>query len=75
MYKAVISGDVIPSTSLLVKDRELLEQSLKALLEDLKNKFDVFGQIIKGDYLEVVVPEAQNALRNWDKITFTELTQ
>jgi len=63
MYKSVISGDIISSTSLLVKDRELLEQSLTALLEELKNKFDVFGRVIKGDYLEVVVPKPQNALR------------
>ncbi len=63
MYKAVISGDIISSTSLLVKDRVLLEQRLTALLEELNDKFDVFGRVIKGDYLEFVIPKPQNALR------------
>lgn len=63
MQKAVISGDIISSTSLLVKDRALLETSLKKLLKEIKTKFDVFGRVIKGDYLEFVVPEPQNALR------------
>jgi len=63
MHKAVISGDIIASTSLSVKDRVLLENSLKKLLKEIKNKFDVFGRVIKGDYLEFVIPEPQNALR------------
>ncbi len=48
---------------MLVKDRELLGQRLKALLEELKNTFDVFGRVIKGDYLELVIPKPQHALR------------
>jgi len=63
MQKAVISGDIISSTSLSVKDKTLLENSLKKLLKEIKNKFGVFGRVIKGDYLEFVIPEPQNALR------------
>ena len=63
MQKAVISGDIISSTSLIIEDREVLEKNLKKLLEELKKTFNVFGRLIKGDYLELVIPEPQNALR------------
>ncbi len=63
MKKAVISGDIISSTSLQIEDRAIVERSLKLLLEDLKDNFNVYGRLIKGDYIECVVPEAQNALR------------
>ena len=63
MIKAVISGDIVSSTSLSDAGRVLIEDSLKELLEELKKGFNVYGRIIKGDYLECVVPEPQNALR------------
>ena len=63
MQKAVISGDVISSTSLHIEDRVNLENKLRSLLEELENKFDVYCRLIKGDYLECVVSETQDALR------------
>ena len=63
MITSVISGDIISSTSLNDSGRLLIEESLKELLIELKNSFDVYGRIIKGDYLECVIPEPQYALR------------
>ncbi|MDN3670642.1 fumarate hydratase [Echinicola jeungdonensis] len=61
--KAVISGDVISSTSLVEEDRVELEKRMAWLLGFLEDKFGVFGRIIKGDYLECVVGNPANALR------------
>jgi DNA-binding CsgD family transcriptional regulator len=63
MNYSVISGDVVSSTSLTNEDRKLVEESLKVLLQDLKKEFNVYGRIIKGDYLECVVPNAANGLQ------------
>ena len=63
MNRTVISGDIVSSTSLNDVGRILIEDSLRELLIELNNSFNVYGRIIKGDYLECVVPEAQNALR------------
>ncbi|OQX76648.1 MAG: fumarate hydratase [Bacteroidetes bacterium 4484_249] len=63
MIKAVISGDIISSTSLNDAGRALIEDSLKELLDNLKKVYNVYGRIIKGDYLECVVSEPQNALQ------------
>lgn len=63
MKYSVISGDIVSSTSLNNEDRKFVEDNLKTLLEELKQKFDVFGRIIKGDYLECVVPNASEGLR------------
>jgi hypothetical protein len=63
MIKAVISGDIVAYTSLSDHNRIELEETLKLLLEELKKDFNVYGRIIKGDYLECVVPEPENALR------------
>ncbi|HKJ43573.1 MAG TPA: SatD family protein [Sunxiuqinia sp.] len=61
--KAVISGDIIASTSLSNVGRELIEKELKNLLEALNQKFSTYGRIIRGDYLECVVPAPQDALQ------------
>jgi len=63
MKKAVISGDIIASTSLNDTGRAAIEVGLNELLKKLSIDFNVFGRIIKGDYLECVVPEPENALR------------
>lgn len=63
MKKAVISGDIVASTSLTDEGRTHIEEELKKLLGELEVKYKMFGRMIKGDYLECVVPEPENALR------------
>jgi hypothetical protein len=63
MKKAVISGDIVASTSLTDEGRTHIEDELKKLLEELYVKYRMFGRMIKGDYLECVVPEPEYALR------------
>ena len=63
MIKAVISGDIVASTSLSVDGRELVEDAIKELIEELKEKFDTYTRTIKGDYLECVIPDPSEALR------------
>ncbi len=63
MIKAVISGDIVASTSLSIDGRELVEDAIKELIEELKEKFDTYTRMIKGDYLECVIPNPTEALR------------
>ncbi len=63
MVAAVISGDIISSTSLHYEDRARLEEGIIDLFEALHTRFDVYGRMIKGDYLECVVREYQDSLR------------
>ncbi len=63
MKYSVISGDIVSSTSLATEDRILIEARLRQLLDPLARQFETFGRIIKGDYLEVVVPSAGMGLR------------
>lgn len=63
MKYSVVSGDIVSSTSLNSEDRKSVEDNLKILLIDLKQKFDVYGRILKGDYLECVVPNASEGLQ------------
>ncbi|MCT8341013.1 SatD family protein [Flavobacteriaceae bacterium TK19130] len=62
MY-SVISGDIVSSTSLSQKDREKLEDALSTVLKELEAEYSTFGRIIKGDYVECVVPDASQGLR------------
>ncbi len=61
MKKAVISGDIVASTSLTDEGRTHIEEKLKKLLEELHAKYKMFGRMIKGDYLECVVPEPEES--------------
>lgn len=63
MNYSVISGDIISSTGLQTQDRKFVEEKLNVLLEDLKQEFNVYGRLIKGDYLECVVPNAEEGLQ------------
>ena len=63
MTKAVISGDIVASTSLSVDGRELVEHAVKELIKELSDKFDTYTRTIKGDYLECVIPNPADALR------------
>ncbi|MCB0465403.1 MAG: fumarate hydratase, partial [Aequorivita sp.] len=53
----------VSSTSLNSDDRKFVEENLKILLNDLKQEFNVFGRIIKGDYIECVVPNPEEGLQ------------
>jgi hypothetical protein len=63
MNYSVISGDIVSSTSLNVEDNKFVAEYLRTLLSDLKREFNVYGRIIKGDYLECVVPNAAEGLQ------------
>ncbi len=63
MKYIVISGDVLSSTSLTTADRNVLKDSLQNLLDILSEKSNIYGRIIKGDYLECVVPNSSDGLR------------
>ncbi|HLT49834.1 MAG TPA: hypothetical protein VKZ90_05245 [Aequorivita sp.] len=63
MNYSVISGDIVSSTGLHTQDRKFVEENLNDLLHNLKQEFNVFGRIIKGDYLECVVPNAAEGLQ------------
>jgi len=63
MKYSVISGDIVSSTSLNNEDQKFVEEKIKGLLSDLKLEFNVYGRVIKGDYLECVVPNASQGLQ------------
>lgn len=63
MNYSVISGDIVSSTSLNNEDRKFVEENLQSLLAELKQEFNVYGRIIKGDYLECVVPNPSEGLQ------------
>lgn len=63
MKQTVISGDIVSSTSLNDAGKALLEASLRQLLVGLEADFGVFGRLVKGDYVECVVPDPKQALR------------
>ncbi|MEC4005009.1 fumarate hydratase [Flavobacterium sp. SUN052] len=58
----VLSGDIIASTSLTDEEKSVLELELKTLISMIENNFSIYGRIIKGDYLEMVVENPENAL-------------
>lgn len=58
----VISGDLVAYTSLEATEKERLEQKLEQLFIVLKQRFNVYGRRVKGDYLECVVPDPSQAL-------------
>lgn len=63
MAYCVLSGDIVSSTSLTQSEREELIQSLEKLIQNLTIRYNIYGRILKGDYLECVIPEPGNALR------------
>lgn len=63
MLKAVISGDIIASTSINDKGKQKLESELSSLLKLLQKNYNAYSRIIKGDHLECYVPETRFALR------------
>ncbi|MCE5331249.1 MAG: RNA polymerase subunit sigma-70 [Bacteroidales bacterium] len=68
MKNAIISADIISSTSLTEKEFSLLLRRIKdtfALIEAKYNKNDIsfFGRLIKGDYIECYLKNPSDALR------------
>lgn len=63
MKYSVLSGDIVSSTSLNSKDKALVEHELTKLLDSLHTEFNTYGRIIKGDYIECVVPKPEDGLR------------
>jgi hypothetical protein len=63
MANATISGDIIAYTSLSTDNKTEIDNAIAFLLKELKDRFDVFGRVIKGDYLECYIPNPANALR------------
>lgn len=61
MY-SVFSGDVIASTSLSKQDKIHVEKELSRLIQELTTHFDLYGRVIKGDYLECALPFAAHGL-------------
>jgi len=59
MKVAVIAGDIIAYTSLGVKNKQLLENKINELFLIIKNKYDVYCRLVKGDYLECVIEEPE----------------
>lgn len=60
---SVISGDIISSSSLGIANKQILEAHLQTLLGDIEKHFKSFGRVLKGDYLECVIPNAGEALQ------------
>ena len=58
----VISGDFIAYTSLSTEEKKTLEQELMNLFAILEKKFNTYSRLIKGDFLECVVPNPADGL-------------
>ena len=64
MIYAAISADIVSSTSLCIEETVALKQRIENLFSILKNVFPGFwGRLIKGDYIECLVPSAKDAFR------------
>lgn len=63
MNHAVISGDIIAFTSLNDIGKAKNEAAIKELIVELKNRFNVYCRLIKGDYIECYVPEVADVVR------------
>lgn len=62
MDYCTLSGDIISYTSLETSDREILIDRLQDFLTSLDSKYAMFSRIIKGDYVECVIPKPEEAL-------------
>lgn len=64
MMYAAISADVVSSTTLSVDETIALKQRIESLFRILEDKYPGFwGRLIKGDYIECLLPSAKDALR------------
>jgi hypothetical protein len=58
----VISGDIVAYTSLEDTEKTALEKQLKAFFIEMKKEYSVFARIVKGDFIEIVAENAEDAL-------------
>lgn len=68
MENAIISADIISSTSLTEDELSLLSKRIKEIFVILENKYNkdginFFGRLIKGDYIECYLKNPADALR------------
>lgn len=64
MMYAAISADIVSSTTLTPEETIALKQRIEDLFSTLENKYHGFwGRLIKGDYIECLIPSATNAFR------------
>ena len=63
MKKGVISGDIVAFTSLSQNHKELVENHIQQLLVQLSSQFGCYARLVKGAYLECVVPRPEDALQ------------
>ena len=63
MY-ATISADIVSSTSLCIEETIALKQRIEDLFSVLEKRFPGFwGRLIKGDYIECLLPSAKDGFR------------
>lgn len=63
MY-ATISADIVSSTSLSMEETIMLKHKIQELLHLLEKKYPQFwGRLIKGDYIECLIPNVPDAFR------------
>ena len=61
---ASVSADIVASTSLSVNEIIRLKRRIEELLELLEREFPGFwGRLVKGDYLECILPEPRKIFR------------
>jgi hypothetical protein len=64
MKRAIVSGDIIASTSLNNADRSKIGDCLKLLTKKLNKKFKVYSRLTEGnDYIDSYIPNNSDALR------------
>lgn len=62
--QAAISADIVSSTSLSPKEIVMLQAKINETIIMLEERYEGFwGRLVKGDYIECVVPEPNAALR------------
>lgn len=59
---AVISGDILASTSLEEVDRLKIINSIKTLLDEITRKYNAYCRITQGDYIECATQQSEKAL-------------
>lgn len=64
MNRAVVSGDIIASTSLSNDDRYKLGKCIKVLIKKLKKRYNAYCRYTEGDdYIDCYIPDISEALR------------